>query len=1709
MKNLFKPLTVLGLTFSLALNAQNSSTKSQTNQLSESSTQEAKSAYLANQDYLSASSSKAYKNSYGDSLKGFDENKAKTELLSLGIYGQEFQGHILHLKREFINKKYSIGPKPVLLPDRPILTGNTSSNLPSVGGKPISGNNTINLAPCVNEDFESTTAGAYTTSNGVTGWTITSKSNANVCPQTGWTAGSPEFSIIATPVLGVPFIGTLGNSPLGGNNVAQLNDFTTDYQMTRITQTFPVSLSNTLFQIAYAGVWQDGGSSHVCCAQPGIDIKMYDCLNAPLACSSLSLAPGPGCQSSGVTYSVTSGTSWSNWQVKYIDLTPYVGTCVTIEIVQADCAYGGHYGTTYFDAMCGGQLIGTGLGGAGGNVAGPVSFCAGSNMAQISAPLGYSSYQWFAPGTGSIAAPQGTMANLTITGPIPNSVYTVQMVAPSGCIFTSTNAITVSTVNIAGIGSTSTCPGGASGSATVAGNGSGTGYNYTWINASNSATVGTLSIVNNLAPGVYSVILTGLGSAGCGSAVSTVTINTAPPGVISLLKPFCNNEAYLGTTGGTNFQWYNNLTAITASAGGTQSSYTVTSPSNGAIYWLSYLSNQGCQDSVKFTLLSSTPGVMTTTTGLNVVCPGGSTGSVTVIMSPAPGAPPGLNSYSVYPVGTNTAAYTASLFPTSSNSFAATGMTAGTYSVKGFDGSCKYGAAFTVNTFVYNYTVSPINPTLCPGNSIASALTFTSPPSLTQYSYSWTPSTFLAGNNAQSTIISPSTPVGTQTTIVYTVVVTPSLINCPIAKTISITAVSPPTPTISIIPPLCNTSNQYPIVVSPVGGTFVTNVTGTNNPITSSTGILTPSLAPNLGLIPPNSFTYAISVNTCVAKSTASYQVSIFNTAALSSSVPPLCVTSSPFNLMNIVQSSVNGDWLTTTGVGANSNLFNPSGLATGSYPVTYTTTSTPNPAACPHFTTINISVTALTSPTIVPVPEFCTNSGLGSMTVTPAGGGWLPNTNSALSNNGVITWTNVPVPSSNVTYTVADGPCINTASTTLFVSRFYPAGFTSTVNNLCYNSAAVNLMSIVQSTINGSWPAPQAPSPASLSVISNSFFPSNNNLPTGVYTLTYTTASFPNAALCPDSRTINISVSNPSQPVITQLGPICNNYAVMQLSVTPNTGVWTASPFLNNSGVFSPSLSSVGSNAVQYIIGTSTCNRQETKFINVEAFVPATIVNGLGDLCNTSPVVNLQPLTMSSLGNWSGPGITGSNFNPATTGSGNFILIHNTSSSPSGLCPDQATVAVNIYSLATPVVTKVGPFCNSSQPVQLEVSPVGGIFGGPSLGVVTLAGKFNPASAFIGENLVNYSITSGPCVAYAQATVIVEQFVSADFAKPVGPFCKSADAVNINSYAQNPSSAIDWESEGLVGTMFTPSIIKMNDAKSKFVKIVHKTYSSPTASLCPDEAEVLVEVRENPVVTALSNSQGGCAPIEVLFNTPNVNSGTGTWNFGDGSEIVNGFEANHIYFNPGSYTVTFSYVDDIGCEAIPVQVNPVVKINEVPKVDFTVPDEIYISDPQVQLTNLTSKIGDNKYDWKITGLANSSEVNPIVTFPKIGKYQVTLTATSNKEECKDQMTKTIEVKNNFNIYIPNSFSPNFDGLNDIFIPVFSSYGLDTKSFEMEIFDRWGHSIYHTKDASKGWDGSIQNKGEPLKEEVYIYRIKYKDLEGNAYNKMGHVSLVK
>jgi len=722
--------------------------------------------------------------------------------------------------------------------------------------------NLFGFSQSSNLGFEQSLPGAYTASNAVSGWILSSQT-ATCGTASAWTPGSSEFSIVSTPILSFPTIGNIGSSPLGGNRVARLNNSTANSSRTKLAHTFSVN-GGTYMECAFAGVWE-GSSSHQCCAQTGFQITLRNQSGVILFCNNYSLTTGNGCVSSNFTFSNSSTAAWTNWQLGYFDLSPFTGSLITVEVTATDCSFGDHFGTLFFDAR-----TMTGCFNAPYSPPDfPVSYCSGSNIAQLIAPpLGYLSYQWISPFTGSIAAPQGTMSTITVTNPVANSVYSVMLQTYSGCTFISTMAIVPSTVTIAASISNSSCAGGASGSASIVSSGSGAGYNYAWYNSTNSV-VGTNSIVNNLSPGTYTVMVTATGSqsASCGTASTTILVGTNPAAFTQVLKPFCSNgQAFLSASGGTNYQWYNNLSPISASLGGTSSSYTVSNPVNGSIYYLSYTSAQSCQDSIKMYLISVSPGSLILASN-PLVCNGATNGSITLNMFPASGSVPGNNWFSLVSTGTTTA-YSVSINPTASNTFTAAGLvSSGTYSVNAFDGICRYTNNFSITPHLFNYTLSPGNsPTVCSGNGISASINFTLPNTPSQYTYSWTPNNFLNSTNTVISVIVPTVNPGNSATLNYTVVVTPTAMNCPLSKTMTIVVANPLTPSISIVPSLCANSSNYSIQVQPAGGIFMN---GSSSAINVNSGVLTPSLA-GLGL---NTFTYANSIGTCVAISSATYYI--------------------------------------------------------------------------------------------------------------------------------------------------------------------------------------------------------------------------------------------------------------------------------------------------------------------------------------------------------------------------------------------------------------------------------------------------------------------------------------------------------------------------------------------------------------------------------------------------------------------------------------------------------------------------------------------------------------------------------------------------------------------------------------------------------------------------------------------------------------------
>jgi hypothetical protein len=791
----------------------------------------------------------------GDSLAGFNVDLIEQELLARGLSAKERFGYIEILKRNFIKQKYGLNSAPALSP--------------AFTGKQTGGGGGVFTAPCVNEGFESTSPGTYSTASSVNGWTLSSGFTYTCIDASfSWTQGSPEFSIVATPISNVPNVGTIGQSPLGGTVVAQLNNHTANTSVTRITQTFPVTASNSLFRYAFAGYYEDGGTGHGCCEQPGFNVVVKSCTGSVSACVSQTWnAPASTCSTAALSFSYNSSTYtyWTNWQIKQIDLSPFIGSCVTIEIYSYDCAYGGHRGVTYFDSECANALASNLCSNCTYiNNPSPVNFCPGG-PAQIIAPQGYSSYLWIAPGGGTIIPNPASV--LTITNPVAASVYTVYETTANGCMFVVTHTLATTQVSVTGLAARGTCTSGASGSATVLASGSGSGYTYIWTNSSSSV-VSTSSVASNLTAGVYSVQLSAANNSSCGTSGATVMVNSNVVNTFISNRAYCGSAAYLSPGAGTNYQWYNNNSAISGTIG-TASAYTVTSPSNGAVYRVSLTNPQGCRDSMIYILTPSSSPTLAITFN-KLTCDGANNGMAVFSFNTLNQQSSG-NTFSVLSTGT-TPSYLSTNTVTAFNSYTATGLTgAGTYSIIAFDGSCYSSASFLVNTYYTAnlYNLSPLGSTaICQGNSMFVNIAFTNTTNTnSQFTYTWMPNQFLAGNNNHlpSTLITPTAAVGNSAIYIYTVTISPTTAVCAVTRTMAVQVSNAGNPTVSSPGLICNSAGSATLTANPPGGVFSGNPPGAVSPA----GILNPALA-NIGV---NSFQYVYSVNNCSATATGNYTI--------------------------------------------------------------------------------------------------------------------------------------------------------------------------------------------------------------------------------------------------------------------------------------------------------------------------------------------------------------------------------------------------------------------------------------------------------------------------------------------------------------------------------------------------------------------------------------------------------------------------------------------------------------------------------------------------------------------------------------------------------------------------------------------------------------------------------------------------------------------
>lgn len=267
------------------------------------------------------------------------------------------------------------------------------------------------------------------------------------------------------------------------------------------------------------------------------------------------------------------------------------------------------------------------------------------------------------------------------------------------------------------------------------------------------------------------------------------------------------------------------------------------------------------------------------------------------------------------------------------------------------------------------------------------------------------------------------------------------------------------------------------------------------------------------------------------------------------------------------------------------------------------------------------------------------------------------------------------------------------------------------------------------------------------------------------------------------------------------------------------------------------------------------------------------------------------------------------------------------------------------------------------------------------------------------------------------------------------------------------------------------------------------------------------VVVQQVPVVTFTADTTAGCTPLLVNFTVDTTGFGSSTllWDFGENGNTSTAVNPSHNYITPGCHDVSLTVTVPPGCsvtQTYTCMINTVAQ----PVAQFTAtPMVASILDPLVTFTNQSS--GGTSWLWNFgDSTTSATDWSPAHTYDNIGTYQVFLIV-ENAAGCSDTAWGEIIVNDFYTFYVPNAFTPNGNGNNDAFGPSFTNIVSDQYNFY--VFDRWGNIVFHTTDIYEKWDGTWQNKGDMVQQDVYVYKIQFTDNMGKDHETIGSVTLIR
>ena len=827
----------------------------------------------------------------------------------------------------------------------------------------------------------------------------------------------------------------------------------------------------------------------------------------------------------------------------------------------------------------------------------------------------------------------------------------------------------------------------------------------------------------------------------------------------------------------------------------------------------------------------------------------------------------------------------------------------------------------------------------------------------------------------------------------------------------------------------------------------------------------------------------------------------------------PLCVTDPAITLSS---STSGGTWTSvpaTAGLNATTGVFDPAIAGIGTYVITYTIACGSSSSTIIVWSCVPMTVCVETN------GDLTVTGGYGpynwnewvTTTITPSnstecttcGGIWFPGLppfippSCSVSSCTVSGWSNfatgvtVTPPAGADTIQIVDALgntlVMNDISTLPPCTAICDATITQ-AGPFCVTDAAVILTAVDP---GGTWTGTGITNGTT-----GAFDPATAGV--GNWVITYTLG-------CGDIDTMIIAINPTDTATFTYpSGSYClTDPDPLPTGIITTGGVFTIdnSGSINSStGLINISASGIGSYIVTYTT-LGSCPDTATFNINIVNSTDATITQ-VGPFCANDPSVNLS--AVSTGGTWTGTGITNGTtgtFDPATAGVGNWTITYTIS----GSCGDIDTMIIAINPTDTATFTyPSGSYClTDPDPLPTGIITTGGVFTIDNSGSINSStGLINISASGIGSYIVTYT-TLGSCPDTNTVNVIIN---TCTLPLPVANFSASqtniceGDCINFTDLSTSSATGgiTNW-SWNFVGSTTTtsssqnPTNICYNTAGTYSVTLTVTDVNGIDDSTIINYITVTSCAPPTGGYTVSNDTicEGGC--VDFTDQSSGATSWLWTFNNGSPNSSTNQNPTNVCFSTAGTYTIEQIVTNSNGSDTVTSSV--VVNATPVISAGFDVTIDLGNS------TTLTATGTNGTYTWSPpTWLSCVICVDPISTPDETITYTVTV-VDSNGCTTSDEVTVFVDF--DYIIWVPNIFSPNGDGNNDVLFV----RGLGVAQFNFFMYDRWGEKVFETQDLNKGWDGSF--RGKKMNNAVFVYYLEATFTDGTEVSQKGDITLIR